>query len=94
MARPPEINGLERLGHSVGFGLKGSQIVVHHSPSYTKVVTGRGQANMAAASKMDAFNLGNEELTILGKVGKLSASKKVLFNSTRLMEDIENTIGD
>lgn len=37
---------------------------------------------MARVNKMDVINLGNEELTILGK-----ALKKVLFNSSHLMED-------
>lgn len=77
MARPPEINGLEGVGHSVGFGATGSAVVIHHSPSYIEVVTGRGQANMAAVSKMDAFNLGNEELTILGKVAMALSRKAV-----------------
>lgn len=77
MARPPEINGLEGVGHSVGFGATGSEVVIHHSPSYMEVVTGRGQASMAAVSKMDAFNLGNEELTILGKVAMALNRKAV-----------------
>lgn len=77
MARPLEINGLEGVGHSVGFGVTGSEVVIHHSPSYMEVVTGRGQANMAAVRKMDAFNLGNEELTILGKVATALNRKAV-----------------
>lgn len=77
MARPPEINGLRSVGHSVGFGVTGSKVVIHHSASYMEVLTGRGQANVAAACKMDAFNLGNEELTILGKVAMALNRKAV-----------------
>lgn len=77
MARPLEINELRSVGHSAGFGVTGSKVVIYHSASYMEVLTGRGQANIAAATKMDAFNLGNEELTILGKVAMALNRKAV-----------------
>lgn len=35
--------------------------------SFREVLTARGQLSVARVNKMDVINLGNEELTILGK---------------------------